>query len=500
MTPQAAWDALRTELREIAILRSTSSLLGWDEQTHLPPAGGEWRAEQLGYFSRMIHERMTSNKLLDLLADVEAHPDAKVPETDIAANARELRRIVDRATRIPVDLVEEMARHEVLSQQAWVEARKQSDFKAFLPWLTKTYDLKRREADCVGFKDHPYDALIDDYEPHETAAGARTVLEGLRDGLIALVKKVVASGKVAPKLPGPFPVAGQEAFCIAAAKAVGFNFDAGRLDISVHPFCSGMAPDDTRITTRYSEDEFTQSFFGVLHETGHGLYEQGLPKKQMFGLPLAEAVSLGIHESQSRMWENLVGRSRSFWKHFLPIARQHLPTLKNVKDDDLIWAVNSVEPSLIRVEADEVTYNLHILLRFELESAMVGQHLDPKDLPAAWNAKIKTYLGIDVPDDAHGCMQDIHWAGGLVGYFPTYTLGNLYASQFFEQAGQDIGDLDEMFASGQFKPLLAWLRENIHRHGRRYSARELCKRITTKDLSPEPLVRHLTKKVEEFYG
>src|SRR5260370_324370 len=285
-----------------------------------------------------------------------------------------------------------------------------------------------------------------------------------------------------------YPAAAQEKLGRDAAAKIGFDFSAGRLDVSVHPFCSGLGPGDTPMATRYDEKYFGDAFFGVLHETGHALYDQGLPAEH-FGTPRGEAVSLGIHESQSRLWENFVGRGRSFWKYFLPLAKSAFPdTLRDVDEDQWYFAVNDVRPSFIRTESDEATYNLHILLRFELEQAMLAGEIIPRDIPAAWNQRMKKYFGITPPDDAKGCLQDIHWSGGAIGYFPTYTLGNLYAAQFFEQAQSDLGDLPAQFARGEFIPLLNWLRENIHRHGKRYRAGELVLRITGKPLSAGPLL------------
>jgi carboxypeptidase Taq len=395
-----------------------------------------------------------------------------------------------------------MAKTEVLAQHAWVDARKQSNYAKFQPWLETWLKLKHEEASCVGFKDDPYDALLDPYEPDETAANLRKVFESLRDPLVELIGKITSSGRKAPLeiLERRYPADLQEKLARQASEAIGFDYTAGRLDVSVHPFCSGIGPGDTRMTTRYDESYFGDAFFGVLHETGHGLYDQGLDKSH-FGTPLGEAISLGIHESQSRMWENLVGRSRAFWKHFLPRAKAIFgQTLADVSEDQWYFAVNDVRPSLIPTESDEATYNLHILIRFELEQAMMAGQLSPKDIPAAWNERMKKYLGVTPPDDARGCLQDIHWSGGAIGYFPTYTLGNLYAAQFFEQARTDLGDLDAMFAQGEFRPLLTWLREKIHRHGKRYTAAQLVKKVTGKPLSAEPLLRHLRSKAKELYG
>jgi carboxypeptidase Taq len=308
----------------------------------------------------------------------------------------------------------------------------------------------------------------------------------------------MSSGRKAPIeiLHRRYPADAQEKLSRQAAAAIGFDFSAGRLDVTVHPFCSGFGPGDTRITTRYDENNFGDAFFGVLHETGHGLYEQGLPAEH-FG----DSISLGIHESQSRLWENFVGRGRPFWRHFLPKARAAFgAALDAVTDDQWIFAVNSVQPSFIRTESDETTYNLHTLLRFELETAMLDGRLSVNDIPAAWNEKMRKYLGITPPDDARGCLQDVHWSGGGIGYFPTYTLGNLYAAQFFAQAHADLGDLDAQLARGEFAPLLTWLRQNIHRHGKRYRAADLVQRVTGRPLSSAPLLAHLQRKAAELYG
>jgi carboxypeptidase Taq len=497
---------LLRELREIALLKSVSSLLSWDEQTQMPPRGAAHRADEAALLAKLAHERFTSGRTGELLAGAEADlTDAeRRGDSDAAANVRETRRSFDRARKLPTALVEELSRTEVLAQQAWADARKRSDFGAFEPWLTKTLDLKRQQAACIGYAadGEPYDALLDEYEPGETAAGITRVFESLRGPLVDLIGRIGASPRKTPShlLNRHFPAAAQERLAREAAAAAGFDFSAGRLDVSVHPFCLDLGPGDVRITTRYHEDDFADAFFGVLHETGHALYEQGIMSAH-FGTPLGEAVSLGIHESQSRMWENFVGRGRAFWKWWLPRARQAFPqALGDVGEGDWYTAVNDVRPSLIRTEADETTYNLHVLLRFDLERAMLRGELGAGDVPSAWNEKMRQYLGLAPPDDARGCLQDIHWSGGAVGYFPTYTLGNLYAAQFFERARSDVGDLDGMIGAGNFAPLLAWLRDRIHRHGKRYTARRLVKQVTGAELSADPLLRHLRAKASEVHG
>jgi len=498
---QDAYEALIRELKEIALLGSIGSLLGWDERTQLPAKGADHRAAQSSLLARMVHERFTSPRIDDWLRQLEQSPPVGERESDPAVNVRETRRSYDRARKLPSSLVEELTRAAVLAQQAWGEARRKSDYAMFRPWLEKILHLKRQEANCVGYEKDMYDALLDDFEPGETTANLRRVFEQLRVPLVELMGKIVASGRKAPLeiLERHYPPEVQAKLGRQAAEATGFDFEAGRLDVSLHPFCTAIGPGDTRMTTRFDPQYFGDAFFGVLHESGHGLYEQGLPK-ELFGTPRGEAVSLGIHESQSRLWENFVGRGRPFWRYFLPKTRAAFPeALRDVTEDQWYFAVNDVRPSLIRTEADEMTYNLHVLLRFELEQALLNDQLKPADLPRAWNEKIEHYLGLTPPDDARGCLQDIHWSGGAIGYFPTYTLGNLYAAQFFEQACKDLPDLDAQFSRGNFHPLLDWLRQKIHSQGKRYRATELVKRVTGRDLSAEPLLRHLRQKAE-LYG
>jgi carboxypeptidase Taq len=494
---ESIYRLLLAELREIALLSSVSAVLGWDDRTQMPIRGAAHRADQLCLLARQIHQRFTSPQIGDWLSELEARD----LDDDATVNVRETRRRYDRSVKIPQSLVEEETRITTMAHQAWVDARKQSDFSAFAPWLEKILPLKLQRAKCLGYAVHPYDALLDLYEPDETTAHLTQVFESLRDPLVELIAQIKDSPPPAPVeiLRRRYPIAQQEALARAAATAIGFNFDAGRLDVSVHPFCTGLGPSDTRMTTRYNEYYFRNAFFGTLHETGHGLYDQGLPA-QHFGTPLGSSVSLGIHESQSRMWENLVGRSRSFWTFFLPKARQAFPeALGDVSDDQWYRAINGVSPSLIRVDADETTYNLHILIRFELEQAMMTGDLSVADLPGAWNERMKKYLGIAPPDAAQGVLQDVHWSSGSIGYFPTYMLGNLYAAQFFETARSELGDLDAQFAAGEFSPLLQWLRKKIHQHGKRYSAGQLAMRITGQSLSAQPLLRHLKTRAGEIY-
>lgn len=496
------FDQLCTHASETALLESIEALLGWDERTYMPPAAGPYRAEQMTCLAGVVHQRHTDPRLGDLLSELAGSELAKDPHSDAGATIRQIKRDYDKRVKLPQSLVEELTRASVLGQQAWVEARKNDDFQSFAPHLTKIYDLKRQQAEALGYKDHPYDALLDDFEPDAKTSTVAKVLAGLRAELVPLVQAIIASGKRPNTeiLKRHYPAAAQEAFGKAAAAAIGFEFDRGRLDVTHHPFCSGMGPHDCRITTRYDEHFFPSAFFGILHEAGHGIYDLGLRPEQ-FGLPPGTYLSLGIHESQSRMWENQVGRSEPFWQHFFPKAQQAFPeALADTSLDDFIFAINSVQPSLIRVEADEATYNLHIIIRFELEQAILTGELSVGDVPGAWKDKYRQYLGIEPPNDADGCLQDIHWSAGLIGYFPTYSLGNLYSAQFFERADKELGGLAVMFARGEFAPLKEWLNQNIHRRGQCYTAAELVQLVTNQPLSHAALMRHLRGKLEAAYG
>ena len=503
-TKPSPFDALHRELHEIAVLSSVGAVIGWDQETMMPAKGAAIRAEQREIMSALAHERRTSKRLGDLIAAAEARASKGAPPAQ-RANLREIRRDYDRALKLPSSLVAELARCASLGMEAWKDARKKSDFKLFLPWLTRTIELSRDKATCYGAPKggELYDALIDEYEPGMTAARTRAVFGPLRERLVPLIDAVARAKGKPSEAPArvEFEIEAQKRFSTEVCRAIGFDFDAGRMDQSAHPFCEGIGPGDTRMTNRYRPDGWSDSLSTAMHESGHALYEQGLPKAGQFGQPLAEAVSLGIHESQSRMWENLVGRSRTFWTWALPLARKTLgPGLAKLSPDQVYKAVNIVRPNLIRVESDELTYNLHIMLRFDLERAMIAGELAPKDLPGEWNRRIKSDLGLAVPDDRRGCLQDVHWSAGLVGYFPTYTFGNLYAAQFWEAMARDLPKRDTMMSKGEFAPILSWLRESIHAHGRRYSAEELCKRVTGQPLSHDALLRHLARKVSAVYG
>lgn len=489
-------------LRDVELLGSSGSVLSWDEQTYMPTGGSEHRANQLALLAGLTHERRVSPRIGELLAALQ-ESDLGDPDGDIAVNVREAKRNFERATKLPKRLVEELSRTTSLAQQAWISARKDSEFAKFLPWLKKMIALKREEAAAHGSPSGvAYDALLDDYEPGMTSARVAEVFAPLRDALVPLVAAIQA----APTKPQAeiverhYPVTAQKVFVDAAARRIGFDMERGRIDESAHPFCSGFGPGDCRLTTRFHDHHFNSAFFGVLHEAGHGMYEQGLRADQM-GLGVGQACSLGIHESQSRMWENFVGRSRSFWKFFYPSAQQAFPTaLGSVSLEDFHFAINDVRPSFIRVEADEVTYNLHIMLRFEMEQKLLSGELEAEDVPTAWNETFRKFFALTPENAAQGCLQDIHWSAGLFGYFPTYALGNMYAAQFFETAQAELGDLNTLFAAGNFRPLKEWLNTKIHAHGKRYPAGRLVEVVTGKPLSHEPLMRQLTAKFSELYG
>ena len=503
MTAADAYAELVRRSKELGVINSCAGVLSWDHQTYMPPKGGPLRGEQMAFLASLAHQKFTDPKVGELLAMVESSELVRDPEVDAAANSRELRRAFDRATKIPQSLVEELARVTTQAQQVWEQAKKKNDYASYQPVLAQVVKLKRQEADAVGFSGHAYNALIEEYEPGTTVAELKTLFADLTAVLAPLVKKIVTSPKQPDKsvLEREFPIDRQKVFAEAAAVAIGFDFAAGRLDTTAHPFCSGFGPGDCRITTRYNPRYFNEAFFGVMHETGHAMYEQNLPAEH-FGTPLGVACSFGIHESQSRLWENQVGRGRPFWEHFFPRLRQTFPTaLADVSLDAFHFAINDVRPSLIRVEADEATYNLHIALRFELELALLSGDLTTADLPGAWNERFEALFGLKVPDDARGCLQDIHWSFGGIGYFPTYTLGNLYAAQLMDAARRDLGSgLDDDFRRGEFGRLKAWLGTHIHRHGQRFRAGELCRRATGVPLSPKPFLSYLSEKFGALYG
>jgi len=492
-------------LRRKALMQSCGSVLSWDEQTYMPAGGAEHRADQLALLSGEAHAQATDSALGGLIAELESAAPGELGEADgpQAATLREARRAYDRANCLPRRLVEDLSRVTTMAQQAWVSARREQDFVAFLPFLEKVVALKREEAAAIGFAEggEPYDALLEDFEPGATSAWVESVFTPLRLATVELLDAIRGSSVELPVdiLTRSYPVEAQREFGRSAAKRIGFSFDQGRLDEAPHPFCSGFGPGDCRLTTRYDEHHFPGAFFGTLHESGHGIYEQGLDRTA-YGTAGGESCSLGIHESQSRMWENFVGRGEPFWEFLFDDARSAFPTaLGGESRERFVAAINDVRPSMIRVEADEVTYNLHIMMRFELERALIAGTLEPADVATAWNETFTRDFGITPANDSEGCLQDIHWSAGLLGYFPTYALGNMYAAQFFDAAESAVGPLDSQFAAGDFRPLKEWLNREIHQRGRQFRANVLVKVVTGNELSHEPLVKHLSERFRKIY-
>ncbi len=484
---------------EIADLGDAMGLLAWDQETLMPPRGHAARGKLQATLAGLRHEKLCA---AELSAALERAAERVEPGSALAAQVREARRIVRRVTRTPQRLAREKAEAVTLGHAAWVEARSRADFALFEPALTRLVRLAREEASCLAEAGETrYDALLDEYEPGAREAELALLLGGLRRSLSPLVRAAAESGIVVDESParGSFPEERQLAFARMVAGRFGFDFERGRIDPAPHPFCSGFGPEDVRLTWRWEAGDFRPGFFGVLHETGHGLYEQGLPAEWQ-RTPIGDAASLGMHESQSRLWENLVGKSRALWSWALPHFHRHFPGTRGLTVDSLWPALHTVTPSLIRVEADQGTYDLHICVRFELERALLAGELEVSDLPGAWDDGYAETLGIRPANAAEGVLQDIHWSMGAFGYFPTYTLGNLINAQLFRAARSELGDLDEAFACGEFAPLLAWLRAKVHRHGSFYAARELVERASGRPLSSADYLAQRRQAVEEVYG
>lgn len=487
--------------KETAVYESMKRLLGWDQRTFLPKGGHSHRAQQIATITALIYRRTTDTEFGEMLAKVEASEISRDPQSDEAVNLREWRRNYDRANKIPETLAVELAKAASEGELAWQSTRRENDWKGFLPYLKRIINLKRQEAAALstGGKEI-YNALIENFEPGENINQIQALFEELRGATIQLLERIEASPRKPDltALRGESPVPVQESFIYETVARLGYDLVAGRIDSSAHPFTSKIGPGDIRITTRFDPNSFVMALFSSIHETGHALYEQGLPVEH-WGTPRGSSISMAIHESQSRMWENMVARSPGFWKHFYPAARKHFPWLQEIDIDKFLFALNEIRPSLIRTEADEVTYNLHIIMRFELEKMLIGGELEPDDLPGAWNSKMEQYLRLVPSDYADGVMQDVHWFGGAIGYFPSYALGNMYAAQFYAKAQQKLGNLQEMFEAGEFGHFLGWLRENIHSPGSRHLPRDLVKAVTGDELSARHLIGYLEQKYERLY-
>jgi carboxypeptidase Taq len=475
--------------RELAVIHSAASVLGWDQETYLPSAATAHRAAQLSWLSAHAHEMATSDAWKADLESAEAADSGNDPKH--SANLRELRREFDRATRIPVELVARESTATSLAKHAWADARKRSDFPAFAPHLDKLLGIAREKADHWGYSGEPYDALLEGYERGTSTAAVAELFDALKPELREIAARAVEiSANRCPAMPsGAFPIPAQQALNARIAESIGFDFEAGRIDTTTHPFCTTLGPRDVRLTTRYDETDFTSSLFGVLHEAGHGLYEQGLPADD-FGLPSGSSVSLGIHESQSRLWENHVGRSRSFWNRWYPVAQEAFPHLVDYSMDDFLACLWRAEFSPIRVEADEATYDLHILLRFGLERRLLNGELAVSDVPAAWNEDFRDLFGFAPENAAQGCLQDIHWSMGGLGYFATYSLGNINSAQLFAAARKN-PEVAAALDSSDYVPLLGWLRANIHAHGATLDPADLISQATGSPPSAADYLAHL---------
>ncbi|MEX2543382.1 MAG: carboxypeptidase M32 [Trueperaceae bacterium] len=487
-----ALDSLQRRFALLADLTQAASLLSWDRHTYLPSGAGVTRGRQSAALDAICHEKLSDPRIGEWLSRLE---DAALSAED-ARLVDLCRRRHDRAVRLPAALVQDLADARSLAQEAWLDARRHNEFGRFAPSLQRMFELRREQAEQLGYAEHPYDALHDEYEAGSTAARVTSLFAELRPALVSLVGSLAAgtAGNADAPLHGEFDPRRQEEFVTGEVKRFGYDFERGRLDPTVHPFAQAMGRNDVRITTRYRADYLSTGIFATFHEAGHGLFEQGL-LEELDRSPLGDAVSLGVHESQSRMWENLVGRSLPFWRGAYPRLQAHFPqALAGVDVESFYRAVNYVQPSFVRVEADEVTYNLHVIARFELELAMLDGDLPAEELPEAWNAKYRELLGITPPDALLGCLQDVHWSIGLIGYFPTYTLGNLMSVQLFEAARAAIPDLDALIEAGEHRPLLDWLGEQIHRQGSRYRPDELLERATGSVLDAAPYLRYLNSK------
>ena len=490
---------------EIKTLRGVESMLAWDQQVYMPQRGVHGRAEQVAALAALSHKKNTAPEIGSLLESLGATDDNPFGDESLSEDDRALVRAIYRdyvrLTRLPEELVTRIARVTAVAQSVWSDARAKKEYPLFRPHLEEIVDLALEVADRLGYEDHPYDALVDQFEPEMRTAQIAEVFSELRAGLVPLVRRIAAARQVDNSfLLKRYPADEQEAFGREVLKAMSFDFARGRLDRSVHPFTISLGEDDVRITTRYDETYFPTALFGTIHEAGHALYELGFSRDN-YGTRLADATSLGVHESMSRFWENVVGRSEPFWRHFFPVLKERFPDqLSGVDVEQFYRAVNRVEPSHIRVEADEVTYSLHVVLRFELERMLIGRQLAVKDLPQAWMEQSRDLLGIVPENDADGVLQDIHWSGGAIGYFPTYALGNVYGLQFVSRMRADLSNMDQLLRDGNLSPIKEWLDKNIHSPGRKYTPNELCVRITGEPMSARFFVEYLNEKYADVYA
>ena len=494
-------DKLKALMGEVADLNAAEALISWDQQTYMPRGGAEARGRQLATISRLAHERLISDEIGQLIADLKTELADADPDSDGARYVKVASKDYDEATKVPPEFVARMAELATRAHETWTKARAESDFAIFRPDLEEIVAMRKEYVSFFPPADHPYDTLLDRFEPGMKTAEVQEIFTVLRERQVELLQAISSAEQVDDSfLHLHYPEKQQWDFGVEVATKFGYDWERGRQDKSVHPFTTSFSIDDVRITTRFMEDFLPSALFGTMHEAGHGLYELGIGKEYE-RTPLRDGASLAVHESQSRMWENLVGRSMPFWEHFYPRLQEIFPSqLGNVDIASFYRGINKVEPSFIRVEADEATYNMHIMLRLELEIAMTEGSVEVRNLPELWNLKMKEYLGIEPPNDAQGVLQDIHWSFGELGYFSTYALGNLISVQLWEKISTDIPDLNEQIRRGGFDGLLTWLRTNVHTHGRKYEPQELVQRITGSKITPEPYLRYLEGKYRGIYG
>lgn len=491
---------LRAAIGEAADLAQIIALLEWDQQTYMPKGAGKLRGQQLATLSGLAHQKITSPQIGGLLEELMPWAETLPADSDDRSLVEITARDYERAARVPAAFVSEMTMATSLAHQAWVEARAQSDFKIFQPHLEKIIELKRKYVSFFPAAAHPYDTLLDDYEPGIHTSEIQAIFQALRPQQVALLKEITNRPQVDDSfLHLAYDEQKQWNFGIEVASAFGYDWQYGRQDQSAHPFTTSFGSTDVRITTRVDKNASMSALFSTMHEVGHGLYEQGI-SEYWARTSLAAGASLSIHESQSRLWENIIGRSLPFWEHFYPRLQQYFPEqLGKISLEQFYRGINKVKPSLIRVEADEATYNLHIMLRLELEIGLIDGSIRVSDLPELWNAKMQEYLGLTPPNTAQGVLQDVHWSSGLVGYFATYSLGNLISAQLWDRYRQVNPEIENQMRRGEFSALRAWLQQEIHQYGRKYKPQELVQRITGSQMDPAPYTKYLTQKYSEIY-
>lgn len=496
------YTALLERLQDVKNLENAGAILDWDMNTKMPPQGAEARGAQLSTISKIHHELFTADETLALLeAAAEELADAD-PDSDEARMIQVVRKDFDDARKLPAKFVAEFSALTVKAHQSWAEARANNNFAHFLPDLERIVEMSQQKAEYLGYDAHRYDALLQEFEPSLTTADVKGIFDGHKAQLIDLIQAVseVADRVDDAPVHQAFDVVKQREFGEMVAAAIGYDFTRGRLDESVHPFSTSFSKNDSRITTRYDANWLNPALFGTMHECGHSMYEQGVGDS-LDGTLLGNGTSLSVHESQSRTWENMVGRSKNFWHWAYPKLQAQFPgQFDDISLDDFYKAINKVSPSYIRVEADEATYNLHIMLRFEIEQKIIGGEVAVKDIPAMWNSMFNDFLGITPPNDSEGCLQDIHWSMGGFGYFSTYALGNLLGAQYYNQALKDAPSIPDDIRAGNFATLLKWQNANIHQHGRKFNTKELTQRITGEGINSQPYIDYLVAKFSDVYG